>query len=94
MQEILGQEWHVRSAAGQEGQLFVFYPPPEYNLFKYLHDLLLKGFPFFIVLLWFIMKLGMEKRERFVTVPSSTLLKKICFLYTLRNIIMFSNHFK
>lgn len=60
------------------GQLFVFCPPPKDYLFKYLPDLLLKRFPFFIILLWFIIKYGMEKRERFVIAHSSTLLERIC----------------
>lgn len=38
----------------EEGQLFVFCPPPEYNLFKYLHVLLLKDFFFFPILLWLL----------------------------------------
>lgn len=38
----------------EEGQLFVFCPPTEYNLFKYLHVLLLKDFPFFPVLFWLL----------------------------------------
>lgn len=38
----------------EERQLFVFCPPTEYNLFKYLHVLLLKDFPFLPVLFWLL----------------------------------------
>lgn len=38
----------------EEGQLFVFCPPTEYNLFKYLHVLLLKDFLLLPVFFWLL----------------------------------------
>lgn len=44
------QEWN---AVGRRDSC-LFCPPTEYNLFKYLHVLLLKDFPFFLVLFWLL----------------------------------------
>lgn len=68
----------------EEGQLFVFCPPTEYNLFKYLHVLLLKDFLFCAFL---VIKLWMVEMERFVIANSSTcsdVEKKILLFYLLR----------
>lgn len=70
-----------RECCWEEGELFVFCLPPKYNLFKYLHDLLLKGFLSFPTHLWFI-KLWMGERERFVIANSSSLSKKCIVLFT------------
>lgn len=72
---------YVHRLRWEEGW-FVFYPPPKYNLFQYLHDLLLKGSTLFPILFWFINKLRVGERERSVIANSSTLLKKrvSCFI--------------